>query len=568
MMPTEKMKNELIKLQNWLTANHLDAFILPRGDQYLGEYVAPHDEMLAWLTGFTGSAGFAVVTTRAAYLYTDGRYQTQGRHELKDSGFELRHSARDQWDEDLAAAHPMGGTLVFNPWLHSIEWQQQTEKKLAGKKFTLRGLAADPINDLWPNRPTPPMGQAEIHPLKFSGESSTAKCTRLGEKLRRGNIAAEMVNDPTLVAWLFNIRGHDVPHTPVVQARGILHADGRAELFIGAEKISDVVRTELEKHITVCTPDDLQSSIAALQGKTIRLPAGQTPYALLQIAEAKHIPADTSASVILPARAIKNEIEIAGARTAHARDSEVLTKFFATLPALIQDGITEYDIAQKLAAARAAQTDYVEESFPAIVGWQGNGAIIHYRPHETDSARILGDGILLIDSGGQYRCGTTDITRTIAVSTPTARQREIYTRVLKGHLAISRAQFPVGTTGAQLDALARQYLWESGLDYDHGTGHGVGSFLSVHEGPQSISNRPNTTAMAPGMILSNEPGCYLPGEFGVRIENLILVMPAVAPNFLCFETLTHVAYDEALIDRALLTAEEIKQIDDYHAQIK
>ncbi len=562
------MIDALSVLRNWLTAHDVDAFILPRGDRYLGEYVAPCDEMLAWLTGFTGSAGFAVMTEKSACLYTDGRYQTQGAQELKGTGFTLRHSARDKWDEDLAAEFPGGGKIAFDPWLHSIDWFRQNDSKLKVKHFHLHALAHDPINELWQDRPAPPTATAEIHPIQYAGETSASKCKRLGEKLLQENILAEVINDPTLAAWLFNLRGRDVPHIPIAQARGILYANGEAELFIAPEKISDALRGELEKHITIAAPGDLAESIAALHNKSVRLPGGQTPYALLQMAEHAKVTVDTGASVIAPARAIKNDVEIAGMRLAHQRDHNALTRLFSGLAGLSAGGMTEAELTKTIAAARAGQADYVDESFPAIVGWQGNGAIVHYRPPESGSAEIVGDGILLVDSGGQYRCGTTDITRTFAVGTPTARQREIYTRVLKGHFAIARAQFPVGTTGAQLDALARQYLWEIGLDYDHGTGHGVGSFLSVHEGPQSISNRPNTTALQPGMILSNEPGCYLPGEFGVRIENLILVAPTDRANFLKFETLTRVPYDEALIDRVLLTAQELKQLNDYQVWAK
>jgi len=566
------MSPALSALRAWLSEQRLDAFILPRGDAYLGEYVATHDEMLAWLTGFTGSAGFAVVTQSAAYLYTDGRYQTQGAAELKNSGFELRHSGRDKWDEELTAAQNSGAN-GFDPWLHSIEWQASAEKKLTAQNWKLIP-AANPADALWQNRPAPPTGLAEIHALKFAGESGGAKCERLGKKLAAQNAAAELVNDPTLTAWLLNLRGSDLPHTPIVQARAILHASGSAELFIAPEKISATVRAELGDHVTVRAPETLPDAIAALRGKTLRLPAAQTPYALLQIAETAGAEMDTGPSVIVPARAIKNATEQDGARTAHARDGAALKDFFAELPALIQTGTTEFEIAARLAQHRTQQADYAGESFPAIVGWNGNGAIVHYRPPERSSAAIIGNGILLIDSGGQYRPGTTDVTRTVAVGAPTARQRDVYTRVLKGHLAIARAQFPVGTTGGQLDALARQFLWEAGFDYDHGTGHGVGSFLNVHEGPQRITNRPDATALAPSMILSNEPGCYLPGEFGVRIENLVMVVPAAQKNlgknfgaeFLCFETLTLAPYDTALIDPTLLTPTEAAQIAAYDAR--
>jgi len=559
------MRPTLSALRAWLKHHQLDAFILPHGDPYLGEYVASHDEGLCWLTGFSGSAGFAVVTQHQAWLYTDGRYQTQGAQQLVNSGFELRHSGRAKWDEDLAAAEAKGA-IGFDPWLHSIEWHAQYEKKLAAHHWRLMA-AANPLKELWQGRPPVPAALVEIQGLNFAGESSADKCRRLGEKLAAQNAAAELVNDATLVAWLLNIRGRDVAHIPVVQARAMLHASGQAELFIDPHKLSDAVRAQLDAHITVHRPDQLQHVIKSLHGKTLRLPSAHTPYALLQYVHEAGGVADTSASVILTARAIKNQTEQDGARRSHLRDAAALVQFFAALPELIKTAPREAELARVIAQHRARQADYVEESFSAIVGWQGNGAIVHYRAPDEGSAQIAGNGVLLIDSGGQYRCGTTDITRTIAIGAPGAHAKEMYTRVLKGHLAIARAQFPVGTTGGQLDALARQFLWAAGLDYDHGTGHGVGSFLSVHEGPQRISNRPDSTALEVGMILSNEPGCYLPGKFGVRIENLVLVIPAERPNFLRFETLTLVPYDCALIDAALLSPDEIVQINQYHAEV-
>lgn len=558
------MRPSLSTLRQWLKENRLDGFILQRGDRYLGEYVAPHDEMLAWLTGFTGSAGFAVVTQEIAYLYTDGRYQVQAEHELKNSGFALRHSVKDKFYDDLNIIQPKGGKLAFDPWLHSIEWHRQTEKKIAHGKWTLQPLEQNPVDVLWRDRPSAPMAAAYPHPMEFAGENSVDKCTRLGKELAAQNTKAEFINDPTQVAWLLNIRGSDVPHIPVAHARAMLHASGAVELFIDPSKLPH----GLEPHIVTRAPEEISQAISTLHGETIRLAAGQVPYALLHIARTAGANPDTDTSVVMPARAKKNPVEQEGMRRAHIRDAKALTAFFAQLPEQLKNNPTEAQIAKTIAQFRAQQPDYTEESFSAIVGWQSNGAIVHYKPDEKRSAKISGNGILLIDSGGQYRDGTTDITRTIAIGTPTARQKEVYTRVLKGHLAISRAQFPAGTTGSQLDALARQYLWEIGLDYDHGTGHGVGSFLSVHEGPQSISNRPNTTPVAPGMVLSNEPGCYIENEFGVRIENLVMVIPSVQAGYLCFETLTFVPYDENLIDRNLLTPQEMEQIDHYHAKVK
>lgn len=558
------MKPELSHLRTWLAAHHHTAFILPRSDAYLGEYVAASDERLAWLTGFTGSAGFAVVTADAAWLYTDGRYQTQGAAEIQNSGFTLRHSQKNAWHADLMAAHPNGGTLAYDPWLLSMEWVEQAQKKFSAAAWTLVAVSENPVDALWMNRPAPPSGKMIAHPLPLAGETSANKCARLAEKLRTENIVAEFVNDPTLAAWLLNLRGTDLEFTPIVHCRAMLHASGQVECFIAPEKISGRVQATLEGHISFRRPHEMAASLAALAGQRVRLPPANTPHAVQQMAEASGVIIDTSASVVIPARAIKNAVEISGMRAAHARDGEILTRLYAELPALIaRGGVTEHDIAMHIMDARKSAEHYAGESFPAIVGWNANGAIVHYRAPESGSAEISGNGILLIDCGAQYRDGTTDITRTLAIGTPTQRQREIYTRVLKGHLAIARAVFPVGTTGGQLDALARQFLWEAGLDYDHGTGHGVGSFLSVHEGPQRITNRPDTVALQPGMILSNEPGCYIPGEFGVRIENLVVVMPAAIPGFLCFETLTHVPYDRALMDKNMLAPNECWQIKAY-----
>lgn len=557
------MRPSLSALRAWLAEQKLDAFILPRGDQYLGEYVAPHDETLAWLSGFTGSAGFTIVTQNHAWLYTDGRYQVQAAQELKNSGFELRHSVKNKWIDDLIGALP-SGTLAFDPWLHSIDWHRQAKKKFAHHPLQLKPLTQSPIDVLWRERPSAPMAAAYHHSLEFAGESSADKCTRLGRELAAAQLEGEFINDPTLVAWLLNIRGNDVPHIPIVHARALLHATGAVELFIDPRKSPP----EIEPHIVARAPDEISQALSVLKGKTLRLPPTITPFALAHLASNANVETDYENSIVIPARAQKNTTEQEGMRRAHQKDAKAFAKFFTELPKQIAKGTTEAEIAELIASCRAEQNNYVEESFPAIIGWQGNGAIVHYRPDEKHSAKISGNGILLMDSGGQYRDGTTDITRTIVIGSPTARQKEIYTRVLKGHLAIARAEFPVGTTGSQLDVLARQYLWEAGLDYDHGTGHGVGSFLSVHEGPQSISNRPNTHALQPGMVLSNEPGCYLENEFGVRIENLVMVVPSAQAGFLCFENLTFVPYDEKLIDTHLLLPIEREQITAYHAKVR
>ena len=560
------MHNALSSLRQWLSAEKLDAFILPRADLFLGEYVAPHDEMLAWLTGFTGSAGFAVVTQNNGFLYTDGRYQIQAKQELNGSGFELHHSGQASWQEDISDALPNGGRLGFDPWLHSIAWRDQVFKKFSNTKIIPVAVDNNPANSLWEERPAISLAPAEIYPLPLAGKSSAEKCEAIAAQLKLDKMHAELINDPTLTAWLLNIRGRDVPFIPVAQARCILYATGQIELFIHLQKFNDRLRAAFDGHLSIRPPGDITRALELLRGKHVRMDGHNTPVALRTIAQNYGVLVDVSTSTIPLARAQKNETEMHGMVQAHRRDAAALSSIFSNIQTFV--GQTEHALALAIAASRAKQADYVDESFPAIVGWNGNGAIVHYRPDKKQSAVIGNSGILLIDSGGQYRDGTTDITRTFAIGTPTPRQREVYTRVLKGHLAIARAKFPVGTTGHQLDALARQFLWEAGLDYDHGTGHGVGCFLSVHEGPQSISNRHKAAVLLPGMVLSNEPGCYIPGEFGVRIENLECVVPSADDGFLEFKTITLAYYDENLFEPSLLTAQEYEQINQYHRRVK
>lgn len=554
--------NKLAELRAMMAEAELAAFILPRGDRYLGEYVAPRDELLAWLSGFTGSAGYAVVTADEAWLMTDGRYQTQAPEEVDLTQWQIGHSGEIKLAEWLAEKLPDGGLVGYDPQLHSAAWLKTLSEKLNG--LYLIALGQNPVATIWQDRPAPPPEKfTELQKVEYSGATHSEKINQIIKPLQAANCRALIINDPTQIAWLLNLRGRDVPHTPVAQCQAILYADGTVDVFINPA--SSVAAHQYLWGIGVKVHDEhaLADALAQFTADDfVWLDMGSTSAWHLQHLEAQLY---EKTSPIIAARAIKNSVEIAGARNAHIRDGKILTEFYQWIKAEAQKGIlSELSINEELIKRRSTDKLYVEESFPAIIGWQAHGAVIHYRANEKTSATIKGDGLLLIDCGAQYRDGTTDITRTLGIGDVTEFQRECYTSVLQGHIAIARARFPTGTTGHQLDALARYALWQAGLNYDHGTGHGVGSFLSVHEGPQSISTRMSDVALAPGMILSNEPGYYKRGEFGIRLENLVLVQPDPDHSgFLSFETLTRAPFDEAMIVQEMLTEAEKQWLQNY-----
>lgn len=555
----------LADLRREMVREGVDAFLVPRADKHQGEYVAPCDERLGWLTGFTGSAGFAAVTHREAGVFVDGRYRLQIKTQVADvfTPVDWPEVKLGPWLLD----HLDGGdTVGFDPWLHTVREIDGLQKVLDG------ALELKPMDNLvdriWGDRPAPPEAPARVHPIEFAGERSGDKLARMAKALRDAGQSACVITLPDSICWLLNIRGSDIPRNPVVQAFAILRADGSVQLFSAPAKFADLGP---DPAIEVLGWADFEPALGALEG-AVRIDAGSAPVAVASRLDAAGVEVALEEDPCVLSKACKNKAEIEGMRAAHLTDAVAMVEFLAWFDAKAPGGgLTEIAAAKQLEACRRASNTLQDISFETISGAGPNGAIIHYRVTEqTDRAIGPGD-LYLVDSGGQYLNGTTDITRTLAVGTPSKDQKRCYTLVLQGMIAVSAARFPQGLAGRDLDALARQALWRDGLDYDHGTGHGVGAYLSVHEGPQRIS-RISHVKLKRGMILSNEPGYYRAGAFGIRIENLIVVREAKEcgdkRDQLDFETLTFVPLDRRLIDVGLLAPWERAWIDAYHEEVR
>jgi Xaa-Pro aminopeptidase len=566
----------LALLRGALAQQGLDGFLVPRADEHQGEYVAPCSERLAWLTGFTGSAGLAIVLPDKAALFVDGRYTLQARDQTDTSRFEPVHIADVTPDIWLRGALKPGMRVGYDSWLHTPDGVQRLRQACEHAGATLVPGAANPLDAVWRDRPAPPHAPMVVHDAAYSGETGAAKRARLGRELGDDRLDAAILTLPDSIAWLLNVRGADIPHTPVALCFAILHADTTVDLFVDPAKATDAVRAHLGPDVRVREPAALGQALGDLgaAGKAVGVdPATAPSWIFDRLAEAKARIARGPDPCALP-KACKNEVELDGIRAAHVRDGAALTRFLAWVAReSAKGGLDEITASDRLEAFRHETGKLQDLSFDTISGAGPNGAIVHYRA-EPRTNRVLEPGQLyLVDSGGQYRDGTTDVTRTVAIGTPDSEQRDRFTRVLKGHIALARARFPNGTTGSQLDILAREPLWRAGLDFDHGTGHGVGAYLSVHEGPQRISKAPSTVSLMPGMIVSNEPGYYKTGAFGIRIENLVAVHAADAADgserpMLCFETLTLAPIDRALVDPDLLAEDEIAWLDAYHARVR
>jgi Xaa-Pro aminopeptidase len=552
-------------LREALGKRGLDGFIIPREDEHLGEYVPECAERLAFISGFTGSAGLAVVLPERAAVFSDGRYTLQLVAETDGGVWERLHITETP-PEAWLKEHAAGLKIGYDPWLISADGLQ----RFAGTEMV--AVETNPLDDIWDNRPAPPMAPAVPHDTAFAGEDSAAKRTKTAKILADAGQDAAILTDPASLAWLFNIRGADVEFTPVALGFAILHADATATIFMAPEKLPPETRAFLGHEVKAAPRKALPKALAALAGKTVRYDPAAMPVwfkTTLQAGGAKI--AEAADPVALP-RACKNPVEQAGARVAHLRDGVAMVRFLAWMSKA--QGQTEMSAAAKLLECRALGENFRGESFPAISGAGEHGAIIHYRVNPASNRAIEPDEVYLIDSGAQYLDGTTDITRTIWTGPGLAPPavKEHVTRVLAGHIALAMAVFPEGVAGAHIDAFARNALWQAGLDYDHGTGHGVGNYLSVHEGPAGISRAARPVALQPGMILSNEPGYYLPGAYGIRLENLVLVQPAELPGaakkFLRFETLTLAPFDRTLIDPALLTPRTLDWLNVYHARVR
>jgi Xaa-Pro aminopeptidase len=561
-------------LRTELARRGLTAFIVPRADRHQNEYVPACEERLAWLTGFGGSAGTAVVMMERAALFVDGRYTLQVREQVDTSLFEIVHLVETPPDQWLEQNLTRDDRLGYDPWLHTVEGAEKLAKACTAAGAALVAVEPDLIDALWADRPAPPLGAVTLHELRFAGEEARTKLAQIRPEIEKLKADALVVSDPHAVAWTFNIRGCDVAHTPLPLAFALVPREGRPALYVDGRKLTNDVRHHLEELADVREPAVFARDLAALgkEGKTMRLDQATAADALARLITSNGGKISRGADPIALMKAMKNAIEIDGARAAHVRDGAAVVRFLAWLDREAPGGkLTEIEAVEALESFRRETGLLKDVSFPTIAGAGPDGAIVHYRVTRKTNRTITPGELFLVDSGAQYQDGTTDITRTVAVGEPTAEMRERFTRVLKGHIAIARAVFPDGTSGAQLDSFARQFLWIAGLDFDHGTGHGVGSYLSVHEGPARFSKF-GGQPFKRGMILSNEPGYYKAGAYGIRIENLVLVVEA-APvagaerPLHAFETLTLAPIDLALVERALLTAEEARWLDDYHARV-
>lgn len=560
----------LTKLRAALSQQGLHGFIVPRADEHLGEYVPAAAERLAWLTGFTGSAGLAVVLLDKAAVFTDGRYVLQLAAQTDAGLWERRHVTEEPPPGWLAANVPQGARIGYDPWLISEEGlARYTEAGL-----NMQPVASNPIDVVWTERPAPPLAPALPHPLTYAGRSADEKREQIAAGLRDARQDAAVISDPASIAWLLNIRGGDVPFTPFALGFAITHSDAATELFMDPVKLPDQTRAWLGNTVSVAGRDSLASALAKLSGKRVRVdPAGSPVWFGQTLREAGATVVTGPDPCLLP-KARKNEVEQQGARNSHTRDAAAICRFLHFLDGVGERGSeSEMSAAAELLALREQVEGFRGESFPAISGAGEHGAIIHYRVTEQSNRPLRRNEAYLIDSGAQYLDGTTDITRTVwtGPDEPPLALREQVTRVLKGHIAIATLVFPHGVSGAHLDAFARRALWQLGLDYDHGTGHGVGSYLSVHEGPVSLSRLARPVPIEAGMILSNEPGYYLPEHHGIRLENLLLVQPAelsaATKPFLRFETLTLAPFDQRLIEAALLDPAEREWLDTYHQRV-
>ena len=551
----------------------LDGFVTPHEDEHQNEYLPAANDRLAWATGFTGSAGAAVILKDKAAIFVDGRYTLQVRDQVDQGVFEIRDLVEGGVPAYLEAA-PKGSVIGYDPRLHSPDALARLQAAVAKAGAKLKPVSPNPLDTAWGvARPAQPTAPIVPHPLQYSGEDSSAKRHRLGQALAERGADVAVITAPASIAWLFNVRGGDVIRSPLPIGQAILGADGSARLFLDPAKVTADLPAWLGNEVRLETPDDLPQALADLKGRQVLVDPAQSSAWYFETLGAAGAGVQRGDDPCLLPRACKNAVEIEGAKRAHVRDGAALSQF---LHWIATEGQTnppdEIEAVAKLEGFREATGALKDLSFDTIAGALSNGALPHYRPTSRLNTRTTEGSLLLVDSGGQYLDGTTDVTRTMAIGEPSAEMCERFTLVLQGHLALTRVRFPVGTTGSALDALARVAMWSRGLDYDHGTGHGVGSYLGVHEGPHRIAKAPNTVALRPGMIVSNEPGYYKEGGYGIRIENLQFVTePEIPPGgerpMLGFEPLTLAPIDRRLVVAEMLTGEERAQFDAYHARV-
>ncbi len=564
-----KGPERLARLRKYMISGKTVGFLVPRADAHQGEYVAPRDDRLAWLTGFTGSAGFCAVLPDIAGVFVDGRYREQVRQQV-----DLDHFTPVDWPETGLAGWlkdhlPEGGEIGIDPWFHTVKEIEDLRHALKGTGITFASYE-DPIGRNWPDQLEPPVGKVSIYPADLAGEDHASKRNRLAQELREAGQTAAVLTLPDCIAWLLNIRGSDIPRNPVPHCFAVLYDSGRVTLFIDARKLDETIVAHLGDEITIKEIDQFEAQIAKAKG-LIRLDKSSAPQWIRELAESNDVTLAWGADPCALPKARKTKAEIAATTEAHLRDGAALCEFLRWYDDTAETGITEIDLVTRLEQCRRDSNALLDISFDTIAGSGPNGAVMHYRVTHDSNRQLTKGDLVVLDSGGQYRDGTTDITRTLPVGQVGAEEKAAFTRVLKGMIAVSRLRWPRGLAGQHIEALGRAPLWQAGQDFDHGLGHGVGVYLCVHEGPQRLS-RISDVALEPGMILSNEPGYYRPGAFGIRIENLVVVEPATCPDggdahreMLQFQTLTWCPIDRRLIDLSLLDDTERSWLNDYHA---
>jgi Xaa-Pro aminopeptidase len=569
--------DRLKALREQLKADRLDGFVVPLTDEHMSEYVGSYAQRLAWLTGFEGSAGSAVVLPEEAAIFVDGRYTLQVRAQVSPDQWSYQSVPETSVADWLKLHAPQGARIGYDPWLHSRDWVRQATESLAARGATLVPVKRNPIDAVWDDRPEASKAHLVVQPDQYAGKNAAEKRTDIADWLAKHGADAAVLSALDSIAWAFNVRGADVARTPVALAYAIVNADGTADLFVAGEKVDAAVRQHLGNGVRIHERSEFEPYLATLKGKTVAVDPERGVAAIFEALEkagAKILPLRDP--TVLP-KAIKNAAEIAGQKNAQARDGAAISRFLKWVEQEAPKGeLDEMTASDRLEALRRGSPELRDLSFDTISGAGPNGAIVHYRSSEKTNRKLESGSLYLVDSGGQYVDGTTDITRTVAIGEPTAEMRDRFTRVLKGHIAVATALFPKGTRGSQLDSFARRPLWDAGLDYAHGTGHGVGSFLGVHEGPQRIapvgsSQSGGDEPLAAGMILSNEPGYYKTGAYGIRIENLVLVVEkqveGAEKEMLGLETLTHAPIDRRLVVKDMLSLAELAWLNAYHADV-
>ncbi|MUK92382.1 M24 family metallopeptidase [Aliivibrio fischeri] len=560
------------QLRTWLVQQDFDALIIPHEDEFLGEYIPEHNERLHWVTGFTGSAGAAVITKEKAAIFVDGRYTVQVRKQVPADVFEYRHLHEEPLLEWIKDSLTSGSKVAIDPRMHTAQWLKTASKNVEGV-VTLEAIATNPIDELWLDRPEVKVSDVRLMSLEFVGKSSEDKRKEIAKEVSKKKADAALLTQLDSICWLLNIRGLDVSRLPVLLSHAIIHADESVDFFLEPSRLPVEFNAHVGQGVRVHQPDALQATLESLSGKKVLVDsATSNAWMSLVLSNANAEIIEASDPCLLP-KAAKNETEKAGMRACHIRDGAAMAKFLTWFDAEIEAGTLhdEAVLADKLQAFREEDASLADLSFDTISAAAGNAAMCHYNhQNQPEPGKLQMNSLYLVDSGGQYPDGTTDITRTLAVGTPSDDIKQQFTLVLKGHIGLANARFPKGTCGHQLDILARQHLWGQGYDYDHGTGHGVGHFLSVHEGPQRIAKVVNNTALLPGMVLSNEPGYYRADEFGIRIENLELVVEIETQgdfSVLGFESLTRCPIDKRLINVDMLNRPELAWLNNYHQKV-